>query len=103
MAKISSLSTEYVKSRARAYRDGSLINPTTFPVKFAFVSVGSEPSSSDWVDGTWEESVDGQFYARCLVGPTGTIALTDGTYDVWVKVEYADEVPVREIDKLVVT
>lgn len=100
--KISSLSKEFVKVSVRVVKNGVDIDPTADTVEMAFTT-GSEPQSGDWKAATWETAEGPVYFARCLVGPGGTIQLTDGSYKVWVKVADSPEVPVRDVGKLVVT
>lgn len=108
MATISSLSIVYVKIPVAAIESGAVIDPTTATVTMAFPAVGVEPVSGDWKTATWETDATrtpDRYYARCLVGPSGTVTLTDGTYDVWTKITgITPEVPVLKAgDALTVT
>jgi hypothetical protein len=103
---ISSLSLEYVRVPVFAKEAGVVVNPTTDAVVMAFKSDGTEPVTNDWKASTWETdstTTPATYYARCLVGTGGTVALTDGTYDVWVRVTDSPEIPVRKAGRLVVT
>lgn len=85
--KISSLSVEYLKvpitsTLAAAELDGLV-------VQLAVVPDGQEPVTGDWKTGTWIGT-----HAAVLIGPGATITLTDGTYDVWVKITATPETPV---------
>lgn len=99
---ISSLSTEYIKVPVTATVSGVAINPTTDTVQFAFTAADVNPVLADWKSGTWETS-GGVYYARCLVGPAGTVTLAAGDYWVWLKVTDNPEVPVRAVGALRVT
>jgi hypothetical protein len=60
-------------------------------VTMGFPTTGTDPTTfytADWV------TLDGTFYARCLVGPTGAATLPVGYYDVYVKVSDSPETPV---------
>ena len=98
---IYALSTEYVRLQVAATVGGSTYNPTADTVQFAFPTSGVQPTT--WYSGSWE-TINGLYYARCLVGPTGGVTtLTAGTtYDVWVKITDSPEVPVRKLGQLIV-
>lgn len=96
MLRISALSLEYVRVRVQASEAGSAVNPTSDTVVMAFVAEGASPGASDWKTASWETdttTTPDTYYARCLVGPSGTVALTAAIYDVWVKVTDSPEVP----------
>lgn len=100
----SSLSKEYVRVPVVAYENGELVDPTTDPVFMAFMAdpPKEEPANGDWKTAAWE--YDGiTYFARCLVGPGGTVELEDGTYHVWVKLTDSPEVPVRRVGRLVIS
>ena len=107
MTGISSLSLNYVKVAVSATDSGSAVDITSGTVTMAFTAVGTEPVSGDWKTASWETDATrtpNRYYARCLVGPSGTVTLTDGTYDVWVKVSgVGSEVPIIRAGQLVVT
>lgn len=93
--KISRLSTEYL----HVYVETD-VDPRNDSVQFAFMSTDSEPSTGDWVSGSWDSSVAASPYkARCLVG-TGGKALGVGNYRVWVKISDSPEIPVRKLKEL---
>jgi hypothetical protein len=89
----SAASLEYVNVRVTAKLVKTAYNPTTKPVDMAFVSTSSSPADDDWNTAEWE-TVDGEYIAKCLVGPTGTRSLDPGTYAVYVRVTDDPEVPV---------
>lgn len=102
--RISSISKEYVKVPVRANSVGEDQNPTQFAVSMAFMEDGSEPELSDWVTSDWETWPDNFYMARCLVGPGSNIELTNGKYDIWVRIVTPQEDVKRYIDdRLVVT
>ena len=94
---MSSLSTEYVQSAVSAVAAGVTVNPTTDAVAFAFVPVGSTPTSGDWHTGSWDTALaTGTYLAQVLIG-TGGVTLAAGTYAAWVKVTDSPEIPVAQI------
>lgn len=101
---VSSLTLEYVKVRVSFTKNNVYTNPTGDVVQFAFPAVGVNPVT--WYSGSWETDTDTLgttiYVARCNVGPSGTVALSAGTYDVWVKVTDNPEVPVVKVGELVV-
>jgi hypothetical protein len=95
--EISALSTEYVKVPVTAVVNGVVIDPSSDTVQLAFPLRGVAPVSGDWKAGSWE-TLAGVHYARCLVGPSGTITLATGTfYDAWLKVFDSPETVVRKL------
>jgi len=73
------------------------VNPTSDSVFMAFLSVPppSQPASEDWNAASWFTGVGNQYTAICLVGPGGTIQLTQGYWYVWAKISASPEVPVK--------
>jgi hypothetical protein len=103
--EISSLSKEYIRVPVSATAAGVPVNPTADVVQMAFVTSG-EPAGGDWKSADWETNAETSpptYYARCLVGPGGTVTLADGTYQIWVKVTDSPEVPVKRAGVLVVS
>jgi hypothetical protein len=72
------------------------INPTSDTVQMAFLSVPppTQPTSLQWNTAAWQ-SLSIPYVALCLVGPGGTITLTQGEWYVWIKVTASPEVPVK--------
>ncbi len=66
-------------------------DPTSDGVQMAFPTPGVDPVT--FYTGSWS-TLSGIYYARCLVGPGGAVALGVGYYDVYVKVSDSPEVPV---------
>lgn len=100
MITISASSLEYVRCAVKSTLNGAPYNPTNDAVQFSFTTGPSAPGT--WNTGSWEtDSVAGtQYIARCLVGPSGTITLTPGTYTIWVKITDNPEVPVKQPGQL---
>lgn len=101
----SSLSTEYVPVDVKATVHGAPYDPSADAVAFAFMTNSSAtPSSGDWHAGSWDTIGLNRWVAQCLVGPgTGGVALSTGTYWIWVKVTDDPEVPVEQVGQLVIT
>jgi hypothetical protein len=89
---IQATSLEYIKVSV-AKEDGT--SPMADPVYMAFMSTDSNPSAGDWKTASWTNPGN-VYYARCLVGPGGTVTLAAGYYSVFVKVTDSPEVPVRK-------
>ncbi len=91
---ISTLSTEFVYVTMLTSLD-----PTTFPVWFAFTADTAVPEDSDWVSGSWETTrlgIDGYVtVAKALVGPSGGLVLAAGPWVVWIKVVAGSETPIK--------
>lgn len=97
--RISSLTKEYVRVPVAAREGSDDVDPTATTVVMAFTLDGAEPSS--WQTASWETDADTDpdtYYARCLIGPGGTITLTEGSYTVWVKVTDSPEIPVMRAE-----
>lgn len=99
--RISVLSTTYVKCLISATESGLAANPTTGVLSFAFVADEVLPVTGDWKSGSWE-TAGTEYWARCLVGTGGTVALPVGTYDAWVRVVKGVETVVVKVGKLTV-
>lgn len=96
MLRISALSLEYVRVRVQASEAGAAVDPSGNTVVMAFVAEGVAPVSGDWKTASWETDTTTNpdtYFARCLVGPAGTVTLTAGIYDVWVRVTDSPEIP----------
>jgi Glycosyl hydrolase family 12 len=104
--QISHLSTEYVLVPIAATRSGVSYNPTSDVVQFAFMpNAVQQPGLSDWVGGSWDTDTTNILYpysAKCLVGPSGVIALLPGAYVIFVKIEDSPETPVLTAGQLTV-
>jgi len=84
---------------------GVQINPTADVGVMAFMQNGADPGSGDWKTAIWDTDTTKtptQYDLGCLVGPGGTITLAPGRYRVWVKVTDSPEIPVLEVDDLIV-
>lgn len=94
---ISVLSTEYVSIPVQALVDGQSIDPTIYPVQFAFRPIGVNPHDADWRDGTWQAGMtNGLHMAQCLVGPASTVPLAPGMWAIWIKITSMPEIPVLQ-------
>lgn len=90
-------SLAYVLVPIATKQAGVEVSPTADSVEMAFVDEGTAPVEDDWNQGSWETdtvSFTPIYYARCLVGPGGTIALTAQIWDCYVRITDAPEVPV---------
>lgn len=97
------LSLEYVRIPVSAKTSGVAVNPTSDSVLMAFPLEGVDPIVGDWKTATWETDAStspSTYFARCLVGPAGTITLAVGVYDVWVKITDSPEIPARHAGSL---
>jgi hypothetical protein len=64
------------------------------------------PISGDWQTGAWDTNTTNiiyPYFAKCLVGPSGTINLGLGTYVIYVKITDNPEVPVLIGGQLVIS
>lgn len=105
--EVNHLGTEYVLIPVAASKSGAAYNPTADTVQFAFMPNSVQvPVTADWVTGSWETVPTNIIYpynARCLVGPSGSTALTLGTYVMYVKITDNPEIPVIPAGQLVIT
>lgn len=101
----SSLSTEYVPVDVKATVHGAPYDPSADVVAFAFMTDSTtKPASGDWHTGSWDTIGLNRWVAQCLVGPgTGGVALSVGTYWIWVKVTDNPEIPIELVGQLVIT
>lgn len=101
--RMSVLSVEYVRVAVAATSNGAAINPTADTVVMAFPAHGTDPVNGDWKSASWETdatTTPATYYARCLVGPSQTVALSVGQYDVWARISDNPEVPARKAGTL---
>lgn len=97
MLDISTASLAYVLVPVRARAAGAAYDPTADTVAMAFTAAAATPVTGDWKTASWETdatTTPDTYYARCLVGTGGTVALTAATYTVWVKITDNPETPV---------
>jgi hypothetical protein len=90
--------TEYVRVGPMNF---GAIDPTGDAVQFAFIAEGTNPQAADWQTASWEAGGP-PYFARCLVGPAGTVSLLVGDYIIWVKISDSPETPIHPVDALVV-
>jgi hypothetical protein len=82
---ISQASSQYIVTEISPFMLGSpSLNPTSYPVSFAFISGPAAPQPSDWVTASWSSDVS-PYLAQLLIGPNGHV-LAPGSYQVWVQV-----------------
>lgn len=89
--RISSLSKEYITIPVTA--DVNVLDDT---VAWAFTDPDVDPTS--WTSGDWVAGTPPK--ARILVGPGGSVTLTKGLRDVWLKVTDSPEIPVRRVAQI---
>src|SRR5262245_6418967 len=92
--RISSQSLQYVGAEVVMRDSGLVVNLSTDTVTMAFPADSVAPVGGDFKAATWETDATAsptRYIARCLVGPTGTVTLGAGLYDVWIKVTHTPE------------
>ena len=102
MMRRSSLSSPYVRYSVMAMVNGAPYDPRVDPVEFAFVPLGKDPVSGDWLPGSWE-TVAGPpltYVARIQIGPLGTVVLAKGSYMTWIRITDSPEVVVNPVGQL---
>lgn len=94
---MSSLSTAYVQLQI-VITSPAGFDPSSDVVQFAFMADAypmNAPGPSDWHAGSWSVLPGPQYWAQCLVGPAnGGVVLSQGLWQVWLKVTDNPEVPV---------
>ena len=95
--KIGSTSVENVYVPVRKRVDGGYSDITGLTVTMAFTTKPSsgynEPTAANFDSAAWE-TIDGVYYAYAPIGPATDFVLTEGRYQVWVKVDDSSEDPV---------
>jgi hypothetical protein len=86
---VSQASTEYVRVPVFASAAGIPVDPTPYVVSMAFTTAYAAPAA--WETASWDTTQVGTYVAQCLIGPTGQVTLTPGTYYVWLKVAASPE------------
>lgn len=93
------LARKYIRVPVAAREAGSNVNVSADTVTMAFPVQDVQPVTGDWTTASWETdatTTPTTYYARCLVGPSGTIALPVGVYDCWVSVLDAPELEIEK-------
>ncbi|TMR97547.1 hypothetical protein [Nonomuraea basaltis] len=86
---------EPISSLSRPYLYIPVEGPAgTETVEIAFTVPGAEPAEPNWHLAEWINATGKGATARILIGPGGTVTLTDGTYMAWVRITGAVERPV---------
>jgi hypothetical protein len=95
---MSHLATQYYLVPVTVTKSGAAYNPTSDTAQFAFMPTATQvPGISDWVSGSWDTNTSSVLFpysAKCLVGPSGTIALGIGNYVAYVKITDSPEIPI---------
>lgn len=97
----STLSTRYIKCVVSTQENGVASNPTSGTIEFAFMADGTDPGALNWKSGSWETAGD-EYLGRCLIGPSGTVTLSAGSYDVWIRYIKAPETIIEKVGYLVI-
>lgn len=97
-------SLEDVMVPVSAILNGVAIDPTTDLVQMAFIPLDQdEPAAGDLKAASWETWGSGltvKYFAKCLVGVGGAVALVEGFYQIFVKITDSPEVPVLQTPNL---
>lgn len=105
MQSMSVQSLEYVQAQVTATVAGAPYNPTVDVVEFAFTIGNAQPAQ--WYAGSWDSSQPNPgtnaYCAQILVGPGGTVALSQGRYTYWIKIHDNPETPVLPVGQLAIT
>lgn len=82
-----------VAASANAAMSGDPIDLTE-PPRLAFLLTSDNPGDADWHDAVWDDG-----YGRLMLGPDD-VALTVGTYWVWITFAAGAEQPVERAGRL---
>jgi hypothetical protein len=96
---MSSQDLQYVPAEVTLRDSGLTVNVSGDVVTMAFPVSEVAPAGGDFKAATWETDATAtptRYLARCLVGPAGTVTLTAGLYDIWVKVIHSPETAVLQ-------
>lgn len=102
-------STEPIQLQVEAFQGGSRYNPSGDPVAIAILpDTSPEPAfgSPSWNTASWEVDPGDPptYWASLLVGPlNGGLALTAGTYVVYLRVTDSPAVPIRAAAYLIIS
>lgn len=104
---IPATSLQYVIIPVEGRDDNGVVDPTPFPVEFAFLSQDAIPDgSTTWYAGVWiteeRDFLPNIYKARVLIGPNGQVALTVGSWSVWVRVTHTVEIPIDRADTILI-
>lgn len=94
---ISSTSNEFLRAEVSARIATGYENVTAGTASMAIVAAGVEPVTGDFQAAAWETGGP-PYYMRRLSG-----LLTNGTYDVWSRVQLATEDVRKKVFTLIVT
>lgn len=90
VVRLSALSREQVRFPVYADANGVPVDMSDYNVEAAFMTGGdstANPEAGDWVAGSWETTVTGNWVAGIEVGPGSTVgALASGVYRCWLRV-----------------
>src|SRR4051812_36719179 len=103
--RLSVLDKRYILVPVSIKADGVNFDPTSDVVQMAFITdSATAPVTGDWKSASWEAGggTGNVYYARCLVGPAGTVTLAAGLYFVWVKIVDNPETVVVQVDTLTI-
>lgn len=94
--RVSRLSTELI--RLAISPPTTTPDPTTTPIEIALTLIlGAEPTSADWVQGTWDGAgplSTGEWIAYVTIGPGGAIEPDTGDWVLWTRLTTATTQPV---------
>lgn len=104
---IPALSRQFIIVSIEGKDDNGVIDPTPFPVDFAFLPQDESPSvSTVWYTGEWftdtQPYLPEIYMAKVLIGPGGQVALTAGSWDVYVRVTHTVEQPIEKADTILI-
>jgi len=100
------LSLKYVQVPVYGEVNGVVHDPTADTVQMAFPVQGVDPVSGDLKTASWEvdtTQTPNVYYARCLVGPGGSVVLAVGRYDIWIKITDSPEQVYEKVGVLKIT
>lgn len=101
---LSSLSTQYIQVGVTVVSPSGY-NPTNDVVQFSFTTATYPMTSPTvWHSGSWVTFPGPAYWAQCLVGTANSgVVLSQGQYQVWMKIMDNPEVPVLQPVILTIT
>lgn len=86
------ISTAFVPVNITAVSGGFSFNPTADIINFAFILNGSrQPVAADWHTASWTTATP-PYMAQVLVGPSGGVNLSAGSYTIWAQIIAAPQI-----------
>lgn len=104
---IPALSSQFILYPIEGKDENGVLDPTGFPVEFAFlVQDATLALDTIWYTGSWTTEVQdflpNIYRAQIKIGPNGAVALTAGSWDVYIRITAITEVPIEKVDTILI-